>query len=52
MDAFGDPGQVIQAAHMIPTFASGRGDSSLHCGKSLPRPEGELDDWEEHYVGM
>jgi hypothetical protein len=53
-DAFGflDPGQVIRAAHMIPTFASGRGDSSLRRGKSLARPEGELDDWEEHYVGM
>jgi hypothetical protein len=53
-DAFGflDPGQVIRGAHLIPAFASGRGTGSLRYGKSLARPEEELDDWEEHYVGM
>jgi hypothetical protein len=53
-DAFGflDPGQVIRGAHLIPAFASGRGISSLRYGKSLARPGGDLDDWEEHYVGM
>lgn len=54
LDAFGflDPGQVIRGAHLIPAFSSGRGTSSLRYGKSLARPGGELDDWEEHYVGM
>jgi hypothetical protein len=54
VDAFGflDPGQVIRGAHLIPAFASGRGISSLRHGKSFARPEGELDDWEEYYVGM
>jgi hypothetical protein len=53
-DAFGflDPGQVIRGAHLIPAFASGRGTSALRYGKSLARPEEQLDDWEEHYVGM
>lgn len=53
-DAFGflDPGQVIRGAHLIPAFASGRGVNSLRYGKSLARPGGELDDWEEHYVGI
>jgi hypothetical protein len=53
-DAFGflDPGQVIRGTHLIPAFASGRGVSSLRYGKSLARPEGQLDDWEEYYVGM
>jgi hypothetical protein len=53
-DAFGflDPGQVIRGAHLIPAFASNRGVSSLRQGKSFARPGGELDDWEEHYVGM
>lgn len=53
-DAFGflDPGQVIRGAHLIPAFASGRGVSSLRYGKSLGRPGEQLDDWEEHYVGM
>ncbi|KIK39154.1 hypothetical protein CY34DRAFT_14574 [Suillus luteus UH-Slu-Lm8-n1] len=53
-DAFGflDPGQVIRGAHLIPAFASGRGISSLRYGKSLARPGGDLDDWEEHYVGI
>lgn len=53
-DAFGflDPGQVIRGAHLIPAFAAGRGVSSLHYGKSLARPGGQLDDWEEYYVGM
>jgi hypothetical protein len=37
---------------LIPAFASGRGTSSLRFGKSLARAEGELDDWEAHYVGM
>jgi len=53
-DAFGflDPGQVIRGAHLIPAFSSGCGVGSLRYGKSLARPGGELDDWEEHYVGM
>jgi hypothetical protein len=53
-DAFGflDPGQVIRGAHLIPAFASGRGVSSLRHGESFARPGGELDDWEEYYVGM
>lgn len=53
-DAFGflDPGQVIRGAHLIPAFASGRGISSLRHGKSLARPDGELDDWEVYCVGM
>ena len=53
-DAFGflNPSQVIRGAHLIPAFASGRGTSSLRAGKSLARAEGELDDWEAHYVGM
>lgn len=53
-DAFGflDPSQVIRGAHLIPAFASGRGINSLRHGKSFARPDGELDDWEEHYVGM
>jgi hypothetical protein len=53
-DAFGflDPGQVIRGAHLIPAFASNRGTSALRHGKSLARPTGELDDWEEYYVGM
>jgi hypothetical protein len=53
-DAFGflDPSQVIRGAHLIPAFASGRGTSSLRFGKSFARAEGELDDWEAHYVGM
>ncbi|KIK34293.1 hypothetical protein CY34DRAFT_98289, partial [Suillus luteus UH-Slu-Lm8-n1] len=53
-DAFGflDPGQVIRGAHLLPAFASGRGVSSLRQGKSLARPEGQLDDWEEYYVGI
>lgn len=53
-DVFGflDPGQVIRGAHLIPAFHSGRGISSLRHGKSLARPGGELDDWEEYYVGM
>jgi hypothetical protein len=53
-DAFGflDPGQVIRGAHLLPAFASGRGVSSLRQGKSLARPGGQLDDWEEYYVGM
>jgi hypothetical protein len=53
-DAFGflDPGQVIRGAHLIPAFAAGRGVSSLGYGKSLARPGGQLDDWEEYYVGM
>jgi hypothetical protein len=49
---FLDPSQVIQGVHLIPAFASERGTSSLHYGTSLARPEGELDDWEEYYVGM
>jgi hypothetical protein len=54
VDAFGflDPGQVIRGAHLIPAFASKRGTSSLRHGTSLARPNGELDDWEEYYVGM
>jgi hypothetical protein len=53
-DAFGflDPGQIIRGAHLIPAFAAGRGVSSLRHGKSLARPGGQLDDWEEYYVGM
>lgn len=53
-DSFGflDPGQVIRGAHLLPAFASGHGVSSLRQGKSLARPEGQLDDWEELYVGM
>lgn len=53
-DVFGflDPGQVIRGAHLIPAFSSGRGTSSLCYGKSLACPGGDLDDWEEHYVGM
>jgi hypothetical protein len=54
LDAFGflDPSQVIRGAHLIPAFASGRGTSSLRYGKSLARPGGEPDDWEEQYVRM
>ncbi|KIK36743.1 hypothetical protein CY34DRAFT_93881 [Suillus luteus UH-Slu-Lm8-n1] len=53
-DAFGflDPGQVIRGVHLIPAFASGRGVSSLRHGRSLARPEGELDDWEVFCVGI
>jgi hypothetical protein len=53
-DAFGflNPAQVIQGAHLLPAFASGCGVSSLQQGKSLVCPGGQLDDWEEHYVGM
>jgi hypothetical protein len=53
-DAFGflDPGQVIRGAHLIPAFASNRGVSALRHGPSFARPVGELDDWEEYYVGM
>ncbi|KAG1853937.1 hypothetical protein DFJ58DRAFT_728071 [Suillus subalutaceus] len=49
---FLDPGQVIRGTHLIPTFTSGRGSSSLRHGKSLARRNGELDDWEVYYVGM
>ncbi|KAG2049218.1 hypothetical protein BDR06DRAFT_894176, partial [Suillus hirtellus] len=49
---FLDPTQVIQGTHLIPTFTSGRGSSSLRHRKSLARPNGELDDWEVYYVGM
>lgn len=54
LDVFGflDLGQVIRGAHLIPAFALKRGTSALHHGKSLARPMGELDDWEEYYVGM
>ncbi|KAG2341710.1 hypothetical protein BDR05DRAFT_976856 [Suillus weaverae] len=54
LDAFGflDPGQVIQGAHLLPTFASGCGISSLRQGKSLACPEGQLDNWEALYVGI
>lgn len=53
-DAFGflNPGQVIRGAHLIPAFASGRGVSSLRRGTSFGRRNKEVDDWEEHYVGM
>jgi hypothetical protein len=53
-DAFGflDPAQVIQSAHLIPAFASGRGTSSLRHGRSFARQGGELDDWEAYFVGM
>ncbi|KAG2751869.1 hypothetical protein P692DRAFT_201683986, partial [Suillus brevipes Sb2] len=53
-DAFGflDPGQVIRGAHLIPAFASGRGVSALSHGQSLGRLGEELDDWEQHYVGI
>ncbi|KAG2351254.1 hypothetical protein BDR07DRAFT_1320652 [Suillus spraguei] len=36
-NAFGflNPSQVIRGAHLIPTFASGHGTSSLHYGKLL-----------------
>lgn len=53
-DSFGflDPSQVIRGVHLIPAFAAGRGISSLPLGKSLGRPDGELDDWEAYYVGM
>ncbi|KAG1767493.1 hypothetical protein EV702DRAFT_1203702 [Suillus placidus] len=53
-DTFGflDPSQVIRGAHLIPAFALERGISSLRYGKSLARPDGELDDWEAHYVGI
>jgi hypothetical protein len=53
-DAFGflNPGQVIRSAHLIPSFASGRGTSSLRHGKSFARQSGDLDDWEAYYVGM
>lgn len=53
-DSFGflDPDQVIRGAHLIPAFSAGRGISSLSLGKSLGRPDGELDDWESYYVGM
>jgi hypothetical protein len=54
VDAFGflNPGQVIQGAHLIPAFVSGRGVSSLRYGKSFTHPEGEVDDWEAYCVGM
>lgn len=53
-DAFGflNLSQVIRGAHLIPTFASEHGTGSLRYGKLLARSEGELDDWEEYYVGM
>jgi hypothetical protein len=53
-DAFGflNPGQVIRGSHLIPAFASGWGVSSLRRGTSFGRPDKEVDDWEEHYVGM
>ncbi|KAG2082782.1 uncharacterized protein F5147DRAFT_783177 [Suillus discolor] len=53
-DVFGflDPGQVVRGAHLLPTFASGRGISSLRQGKSLAHPGEQLDDWEEYYVGI
>ncbi|KAG2157996.1 uncharacterized protein EDB93DRAFT_1077626 [Suillus bovinus] len=53
-DMFGflNPGQVIRGAHLIPVFASGHGVSSLQHGTLLARPGGELDDWEEYYVGI
>ncbi|KAG2081173.1 hypothetical protein BD769DRAFT_1328047, partial [Suillus cothurnatus] len=43
---------VIRGAHLLPAFASKRGTSSLRHGRSLARPRGESDDWEEHYVGI
>ncbi|KAG2051670.1 hypothetical protein BDR06DRAFT_983445 [Suillus hirtellus] len=49
---FLDPGQVIQGAHLIPSFASGCGVSALRYGKSLAHPKEEQDDWEEYYVGI
>ncbi|KAG2361165.1 hypothetical protein BDR07DRAFT_1486253 [Suillus spraguei] len=51
-DAFGflNPNQVIQGAHLIPTFASGCGTSSLRYGKLLACSVEELDDWEELYM--
>ncbi|KAG2135061.1 hypothetical protein BD769DRAFT_1665020 [Suillus cothurnatus] len=53
-DAFGflDPAQAIQSAHLIPAFASGRGTSSLHHGRSFAHQGGELDDWEAYFVGI
>ncbi|KAG1820939.1 uncharacterized protein BJ212DRAFT_1239021, partial [Suillus subaureus] len=53
-DAFGflNPGQVVRGAHLIPAFTSGCGMGSLHYGKSLAHLGEELDDWEEHYVGI
>jgi hypothetical protein len=53
-DAFGflDPCQFIRSAHLIPTFASGRGTTSLRHGESFARQGGEVDDWEAYYVGM
>jgi hypothetical protein len=53
-DAFGflNPGQVIRGVHLIPAFAAGQGVSRLRPGKSLARPDGQEDDWEEHYIGM
>ncbi|KAG2069590.1 hypothetical protein BDR04DRAFT_980812, partial [Suillus decipiens] len=45
-------GQVIQGMYLIPAFASKCGVSSLHHGKFLAHPEGQLDDWEEYYVGI
>ncbi|KAG2128017.1 uncharacterized protein EDB93DRAFT_1096202 [Suillus bovinus] len=52
MFRFLNPGQVIRGAHLIPAFASGCGVSSIQHGTLLARPGGELDDWEEYYVGM
>ncbi|KAG2337753.1 hypothetical protein BDR05DRAFT_952398 [Suillus weaverae] len=53
-DAFGflDPGQVIRGVHLIPAFASKRSVSALRHGPSFARPGGELDDWEEFYIGI
>ncbi|KAG2361171.1 hypothetical protein BDR07DRAFT_1486259 [Suillus spraguei] len=53
-NAFGflNPSQVIRGAHLIPTFASGHGTSSLHYGKLLACSVEELDDWEELYMGI
>lgn len=53
-DAFGfvDPGDVIRAAHIIPSFASGSTTNFLSFPNSLARPEGEESDYNSYHVGM
>ncbi|KAG2336350.1 hypothetical protein BDR05DRAFT_978806 [Suillus weaverae] len=53
-DVFGflDPSQVIQSAHLILAFNSGRGTTSLCHGKTFAHQCDDVDDWEAYYVGI
>lgn len=52
-DAFGfiHPDEIIRAAHLIPSFKSGRTVEYLNT-PSKGRPEGETSDWSQFNVNM